>query len=113
VDVVGSTALGESTDPEAVRPLLARYFQRMKEIVDHHGGTIEKFIGDAVMAVFGIPIAHEDDQPLGESAGVQAAPAGFLPSARVPRARRRWSPFRSPRSERCFHSAAIEATRPA
>ena len=60
-DVVGSTALGESTDPEAVRTLLARYFERMKAIVERHGGTVEKFIGDAVMAVFGIPVAHEDD----------------------------------------------------
>jgi class 3 adenylate cyclase len=60
-DVVDSTALGESTDPEAVRPVLARYFERMKEIIDRHGGTVEKFIGDAVMAVFGIPVAHEDD----------------------------------------------------
>jgi class 3 adenylate cyclase len=60
-DVVGSTALGESTDPEAVRALLARYFERMKEIVERHGGTVEKFIGDAVMAVFGVPFVHEDD----------------------------------------------------
>ena len=60
-DVVGSTALGESTDPEAVRALLARYFERMKAIVERHGGTVEKFIGDAVMAVFGIPATHEDD----------------------------------------------------
>ena len=60
-DVVGSTALGESTDPEAVRTLLARYFERMKAIVERHGGTLEKFIGDAVMAVFGVPLAHEDD----------------------------------------------------
>ena len=60
-DVVGSTSLGETTDPEALRALLARYFERMKEIVEHHGGTVEKFIGDAVMAVFGIPVAHEDD----------------------------------------------------
>ena len=60
-DVVGSTALGESTDPEAVRMVLARYFERMKAIVERHGGTVEKFIGDAVMAVFGIPAAHEDD----------------------------------------------------
>src|SRR2546429_1839910 len=60
-DVVGSTALGETTDPEALRTLLARYFERMKEIVELHGGTVEKFIGDAVMAVFGIPTAHEDD----------------------------------------------------
>jgi class 3 adenylate cyclase/predicted ATPase len=60
-DVVGSTALGESTDPEVTRVLLERYFDRMKGIVARHGGTVEKFIGDAVMAVFGIPQAHEDD----------------------------------------------------
>jgi class 3 adenylate cyclase/tetratricopeptide (TPR) repeat protein len=60
-DLTGSTALGESTDPEALRALLARYFERMKGIVESHGGTVEKFIGDAVMAVFGVPQAHEDD----------------------------------------------------
>ena len=60
-DVAGSTALGESTDPEALRALLARYFERMKGIVESHGGSVEKFIGDAVMAVFGVPTAHEDD----------------------------------------------------
>jgi class 3 adenylate cyclase/tetratricopeptide (TPR) repeat protein len=60
-DVVGSTAVGESTDPEVLRALLARYFERMKTIVERHGGVVEKFIGDAVMAVFGVPVAHEDD----------------------------------------------------
>ena len=60
-DLVGSTALGESTDPEALRALLARYFERMKGIVEEHGGSVEKFIGDAVMAVFGVPAVHEDD----------------------------------------------------
>ena len=55
-DVVESTALGESTDPEVLRALLARYFGRMKAIVEEHGGTVEKFIGDAVMAVFGVPL---------------------------------------------------------
>ena len=60
-DVAGSTALGETTDPEALRALLARYFERMKAIVESHGGTVEKFIGDAVMAVFGVPLVHEDD----------------------------------------------------
>src|ERR671922_890859 len=60
-DVTGSTALGESVDPEALRALLARYFERMKTIVERHGGSVEKFIGDAVMAVFGVPVAHEDD----------------------------------------------------
>jgi predicted RNA-binding Zn-ribbon protein involved in translation (DUF1610 family) len=60
-DVTGSTSLGESVDPEALRGLLARYFKRMKAIVERHGGTVEKFIGDAVMAVFGVPVLHEDD----------------------------------------------------
>src|SRR5919109_313935 len=60
-DVTGSTALGESVDPEALRTLLARYFERMKAIVERHGGSVEKFIGDAVMAVFGVPVVHEDD----------------------------------------------------
>src|SRR4026207_215067 len=60
-DVVGSTTLGESVDPEALRGLLARYFERMKTIIERHGGSVEKFIGDAVMAVFGVPAVHEDD----------------------------------------------------
>ena len=60
-DVTGSTALGESNDPEAFRSLLARYFERMNGIVETHGGIVGKFIGDAVMAVFGMPVAHEDD----------------------------------------------------
>src|SRR5215469_6762460 len=60
-DVVGSTALGESVDPEALQVVLARYFERMKEILELHGGSVEKFVGDAVMAVFGVPTAHEDD----------------------------------------------------
>ena len=60
-DVAGSTELGERLDAEALRALLSRYFVRMKAIVESHGGTVDKFIGDAVMAVFGIPQAHEDD----------------------------------------------------
>jgi class 3 adenylate cyclase/tetratricopeptide (TPR) repeat protein len=60
-DVTGSTKLGESLDPEALRALLARYFATMKGIVERHGGSVEKFIGDAVMAVFGVPVLHEDD----------------------------------------------------
>jgi class 3 adenylate cyclase/tetratricopeptide (TPR) repeat protein len=60
-DVVGSTALGESVDPEALRGVLARYYERMRAIVERHGGTVEKFIGDAVVAVFGVPVVHEDD----------------------------------------------------
>src|SRR6266851_5070601 len=60
-DITGWTALGESMDPEALRTVLARYYERMKGIVEAHGGSVEKFIGDAVMAVFGVPVVHEDD----------------------------------------------------
>jgi class 3 adenylate cyclase/tetratricopeptide (TPR) repeat protein len=60
-DLTGSTALGETLDPERLRALLARYFERMQAIVERHGGSVEKFIGDAVMAVFGVPVLHEDD----------------------------------------------------
>ena len=60
-DLTGSTALGETLDPERLRALLARYFERMQAIVERHGGSVEKFIGDAVMAVFGVPLLHEDD----------------------------------------------------
>jgi class 3 adenylate cyclase/tetratricopeptide (TPR) repeat protein len=60
-DLVGSTALGESTDPEALRARLGRTFDSLRTIIERHGGTVEKFVGDAVMAVFGIPVSHEDD----------------------------------------------------
>jgi len=60
-DLVGSTALGESTDPEALRARMRRYFDDLRKIIERHGGTVEKFVGDAVMAVFGIPVSHEDD----------------------------------------------------
>ena len=60
-DLTGSTELGETLDPERLRTLLARYFEAMKAIVERHGGSVEKFIGDAVMAVFGVPVVHEDD----------------------------------------------------
>jgi class 3 adenylate cyclase/tetratricopeptide (TPR) repeat protein len=60
-DVSGSTSLGEQLDPESMRSLMGRYFAEMRTIIERHGGTVEKFIGDAVMAVFGIPTLHEDD----------------------------------------------------
>ncbi len=60
-DVAGSTALGEARDPEVVRSVMAAYYEAMRAIIEAHGGTVEKFIGDAVMALFGIPAAHEDD----------------------------------------------------
>jgi class 3 adenylate cyclase/tetratricopeptide (TPR) repeat protein len=60
-DLVGSTAMGEQLDPETLRSLLSRSFDRVSAIVESHGGVVEKFIGDAAMAVFGIPRVHEDD----------------------------------------------------
>src|SRR5262245_527073 len=60
-DVTGSTSLGETLDPETVRRVMRRYFDAMRVVLESHGGTVEKFIGDAVMAVFGIPMMHEDD----------------------------------------------------
>src|SRR5207245_6642820 len=60
-DVTGSTALGERLDPESLRRVMARYFEAMQAVIERHGGSVEKFIGDAVMAVFGVPVLHEDD----------------------------------------------------
>jgi class 3 adenylate cyclase/tetratricopeptide (TPR) repeat protein len=60
-DVAGSTALGEELDPEDLRALLTRYYAIAREVIADYGGTVEKFIGDAVMAVFGLPVAHGDD----------------------------------------------------
>ena len=60
-DVAGSTAMGERLDPESTRRVMARYFDAMRAAIERHGGTVEKFIGDAVMAVFGVPVVHEDD----------------------------------------------------
>jgi class 3 adenylate cyclase/tetratricopeptide (TPR) repeat protein len=60
-DLQGSTKLGEALDPESVRAVMSRYFDAMTEVLRRHGGTIEKFIGDAIMAVFGLPRIHEDD----------------------------------------------------
>ncbi len=60
-DVTGSTALSVGLDPETLRDLLSRYFATAQAVLVRHGGTVEKFIGDAVMAVFGVPVVHEDD----------------------------------------------------
>jgi hypothetical protein len=58
---VGSTSLGDHADPEVLRDLMSRYHGELRAILERHGGTVEKFVGDAAMAVFGIPQAHEDD----------------------------------------------------
>jgi class 3 adenylate cyclase/tetratricopeptide (TPR) repeat protein len=60
-DVAGSTALGERLDPESLRRVMWRYFDTMQATLERHGGTVEKFIGDAIVAVFGVPVVHEDD----------------------------------------------------
>src|SRR3954468_4797867 len=60
-DVVGSTALGELLDPEVVRGVMSEFYAAIREPVERHGGTVEKVIGDALVAVFGVPVVHEDD----------------------------------------------------
>jgi len=60
-DLADSTALGERLDPEPLREVMGSWYEAMREAVERHGGTVEKFVGDAVMAVFGLPRAHEDD----------------------------------------------------
>ena len=74
-DLKGSTSLGEALDSEALREVMTRYFDTMRGELERHGGVIEKFIGDAVMAVFGLPRLHEDDalRAVRAAAGMQAA----------------------------------------
>ena len=60
-DIVGSTALAEREDPEVVQSLVGRAFDQLSAVVERHGGLIEKFVGEAVLALFGVPIVHEDD----------------------------------------------------
>jgi class 3 adenylate cyclase/tetratricopeptide (TPR) repeat protein len=69
-DLVGSTSLAEERDPEDTRELLSQYFAMATTVVARYGGTIEKFIGDAVMAVWGVPVAHEDDAERAVRAGL-------------------------------------------
>jgi class 3 adenylate cyclase len=60
-DLKGSTALGEKLDPESLREVLTSYFDAMRLVFESHGGTIEKIIGDAIVAVFGVPVRRDDD----------------------------------------------------
>jgi class 3 adenylate cyclase len=75
-DLVGSTALGETHDPEVLRELMARYHTELRSILERHGGTVEKFVGDAAMAVFGLPQVHEDDALRAVRAAVEMRDAG-------------------------------------
>src|SRR6188474_3305715 len=70
VDLVDSTAFVSASDPEVVRRRVTRYFDQVSHCIETHGGTVEKFAGDAVMAAFGIPIAHEDDADRAVRAGL-------------------------------------------
>src|SRR3954471_9411239 len=60
-DVSGFTTLAERLDAESLQEVMGRYFSAMRRVLHRHGGTVEKFIGDAVMALFGVPVVHEDD----------------------------------------------------
>ncbi|MGD0998383.1 MAG: adenylate/guanylate cyclase domain-containing protein, partial [Thermoleophilia bacterium] len=70
-DLVGFTALSEQADPEDVDALLRRYYDAVRPIIETHGGTVEKFIGDAVVGVFGVPVVHEDDPERAVRAGLR------------------------------------------
>ena len=94
-DVAGSTALGERLDPESLRRVMWRYFDAMQAALERHGGTVEKFIGDAVMAVFGVPAVHEDD-------ALRAVRAAFEMRERS-RAGQRGARARARRSDRDAH----------
>ena len=74
-DLVGFTPLSESRDPEEVRELLSEYFDSARTVIARYGGTVEKFIGDAVMAVWGVPVAHEDDAERAVRAGLELVAA--------------------------------------
>ena len=74
-DLVGFTPMSEDRDPEEVREILSRYFVEARIVVERYGGTVEKFIGDAVMAVWGVPVAHEDDAERAVRAGLDLVAA--------------------------------------
>ena len=86
-DVVGSTALGERVDPETLRWAMQRWFERMGQAVERHGGTIEDYRGDGVMAVFGIPVTHEDDALRATRAALDMREAGSALRAELLQAR--------------------------
>ena len=93
VDLVDSTALVSASDPEIVRRRVTRYFDQVSHCIETHGGMVEKFAGDAVMAAFGIPQAHEDDAERAVRAALAILESVARPGARG--ADRRSSPARS------------------
>jgi class 3 adenylate cyclase len=74
-DLAGSTSLGERLDPESLQRVMSQYFERMREVLERHQGTVEKFIGDAVVGVFGVPRLHEDDALRAVRAAVESQAA--------------------------------------
>ena len=86
-DVVGSTALGERVDPETLRWAMQRWFGRMDDAIARHGGTVENYVGDAVMAVFGIPVANEDDALRAVRAAAEMRDQGVALAAELERER--------------------------
>jgi class 3 adenylate cyclase len=74
-DLVGFTAMSEAADPEDVDRLLREYSERARGVIESHGGTVEKFIGDAVVGVFGVPAVHEDDSERAVRAGLRVLEA--------------------------------------
>src|SRR5215208_6939279 len=70
-DLIDSTALGEAIDPERLRVLLGSYFAAMAGVIEHWGGTVQKYIGDAIMATFGVPLVREDDAERALRAGLE------------------------------------------
>ena len=81
-DLVGFTPFAEERDAEEIREMLSRYFEIASDVIGRYGGTIEKFIGDAVMAVWGTPVAHEDDAERSVRAALELVDAVQGPRAR-------------------------------
>ena len=86
-DITGSTGLGEHLDPETLRSIMGRWFDAMSAVLERHGGSVEKFIGDAVVAVFGVPVVHEDDalRAVRAAADMQVALATLNAALRIER----------------------------
>ena len=112
-DVTGSTEMGERLDPEVLRRVMTRYFEVSRTTLERHGATVEKFIGDAVMAVFGVPAVHEDDAATRGAGSARAAARGRRPSgsssgsASIPA---RSSPRKARRSSRVTRSTSPHAS---
>ena len=95
-DLVDLTGLTRQLDPEALQGLMSRYFDEMRAVLERHGGTVEMYLGDAVMAIFGVPLVHEDDalRAVRAAAGHARCVARSEPRARANVGRAAWHPHR-------------------